>query len=569
METYNITVHVVPHSPNWWTPLGDDVAYASDNGKVRTYSNGRDYVHSLTLTAPQDLGQFDVYVTGNTDNQALDFIGWGPTHVEASTYEWSTAKWGPSLPEFATTIPPSYASIGVRGLPNGTNITVDGNSTNVTVNSYLEIRLKAGTHVFEAPTTVPLADGARAVFTGWSDGTTANTRTMSVDGEGMRIIALYTTQFYLQVATNYGSVQGSEWCDANTDATFSVSTPGFFDSHILDHWEGNYVGNNPTGTIHMDGPKEVRAVYRTDYSRIITFALGVTAVFASVTVSAVKMAKRPKEKTKEKTETRSQQTQQQQTTKTRAEEAEGKHSQTTETETRTREAPKNVLVLRANRRAESDVNEDPNLKSISVVEAYVNSVDCCLVTYDTVKFHPTGGKMHVTIPVIIAGNGLTNGLGLFLAPTKDDPKAQYTITSIKYIGLVPRDVRMQAALEPPLTTEIRILPPGRGYNGPSVDRRVFEEELRRLRAHYEAEVQQIRRRMEQMSRATESLDSIDPYTLIGVPRTATRDEVKTAKRKLELIYHPDRSRNPDSGRVFIAIEQAYERILNDHPDWSG
>jgi len=52
------------------------------------------------------------------------------------------------------------------------------------------------------------------------------------------------------------------------------------------------------------------------------------------------------------------------------------------------------------------------------------------------------------------------------------------------------------------------------------------------------------------------------YEILGVKKSSTQDEIRTAYRRLVLKYHPDRSKDPKSTDVFIRITEAYE-ILSD------
>src|SRR6056300_102238 len=52
----------------------------------------------------------------------------------------------------------------------------------------------------------------------------------------------------------------------------------------------------------------------------------------------------------------------------------------------------------------------------------------------------------------------------------------------------------------------------------------------------------------------------DPYFVLGIDRTASEDEIKTAYRRLAKKYHPDR---PDGDEAkFKRVSEAYDRIKN-------
>jgi curved DNA-binding protein len=56
----------------------------------------------------------------------------------------------------------------------------------------------------------------------------------------------------------------------------------------------------------------------------------------------------------------------------------------------------------------------------------------------------------------------------------------------------------------------------------------------------------------------------DYYEVLGVPRTASQQEIQRAYRKLARQYHPDVNKDPSAENRFKEISQAYD-VLSD-PD---
>lgn len=54
----------------------------------------------------------------------------------------------------------------------------------------------------------------------------------------------------------------------------------------------------------------------------------------------------------------------------------------------------------------------------------------------------------------------------------------------------------------------------------------------------------------------------DYYKILGIPRSATDDEIKKAYRKLALRYHPDKNKSPNAEEKFKEVAEAYE-VLSD------
>jgi hypothetical protein len=55
------------------------------------------------------------------------------------------------------------------------------------------------------------------------------------------------------------------------------------------------------------------------------------------------------------------------------------------------------------------------------------------------------------------------------------------------------------------------------------------------------------------------------YAVLGLPSTASKDEVRRRYRKLVLLWHPDKNPSPEAHGKFIAITEAYDVLMGERP----
>jgi uncharacterized repeat protein (TIGR02543 family) len=141
--------------------------------------------------------------------------------------------------------------------PSGLSVTVDGQ----TVTTPHTFSWKENTqHTITVNPIQSGPPGTRYVFSEWSDGGN-QTHELIVPGKDKTITAVFTSQYYLNVNSPWGSPQGQGWYDENTTANFSIGSPQEVQQsrYTFSYWSGDYSGSNPSGSITMNAPKTVIA----------------------------------------------------------------------------------------------------------------------------------------------------------------------------------------------------------------------------------------------------------------------------------------------------------------------
>jgi uncharacterized repeat protein (TIGR02543 family) len=187
----------------------------------------------------------------------------------------------------STQTAPTTFGVTVGVTPSVTQVTVDGQAsaagTKFTWN-------QGDQHTLSAKKTVAGdKPGTQYVFTGWSDGVSDATRTITINSNAV-YTAQYKTQYQLTVNSDYGSATGADWYDegSKTNAVLDTSTvsDGPLYNWVFTGWTDDASGTNlKSNPITMDNPKTATATWSHEFSMI--FYAVIVAVIAVVAVVAV------------------------------------------------------------------------------------------------------------------------------------------------------------------------------------------------------------------------------------------------------------------------------------------
>lgn len=145
----------------------------------------------------------------------------------------------------------------------------------------------------QAPQVVPGATGVQYVFSGWSvDGATQSGNQITIAMNGPHnATANYTTQYLLTINSpgEMGSPQGGGFYNAGSMAQFSVTSPeGYLIQQVFVQWQGDYTGTSSSGSITMNGPKTITAVWTTSYTNLYLAAGGLVVIIIIAIVLAMR-----------------------------------------------------------------------------------------------------------------------------------------------------------------------------------------------------------------------------------------------------------------------------------------
>ena len=219
---------------------------------LQTYTDGSGYV-STTCTAP----------TVSSTVSATVVAAFGGDY-----------KYAQSSVTASGTVSPQVYSVTVD--PNGGKVLVDGSPITVATTYQWAY---GSTHTLQAVSPYEPSAGVRLVFVQWSDGVTANPRTITVTGPATYSVVwkrqyALTISVYPQGGGSTNPAVGTYYYDAGSTVTVSATpAPGY----TFDYWEldGVRYTTNPI-TVSMNAPHTLKAVFKqATTSDVIVVARGV------------------------------------------------------------------------------------------------------------------------------------------------------------------------------------------------------------------------------------------------------------------------------------------------------
>ncbi len=244
---------VFPHWVAWFGP-GTTVLENFDWDMESYYNQTQ---REFGIVYPEDMPEVDVLEQNDNEN---------------------TRNLGIELDEPYNQIKPPIVTISNKTSKTNLTLTEDGLSKSLPFGSSYDVII---------PSIIEMQPGEiRAVFSGWSDGgeylkikgtnETNDTITRAILMNGSKeLFALYRTQYRMDVTShdNIGNPNGTGWYDSGAQAHYSVNPLGGFFIFPLprsfDRWIGDISSETDdiaSGHLDMDGPKELQALWKMDYT---------------------------------------------------------------------------------------------------------------------------------------------------------------------------------------------------------------------------------------------------------------------------------------------------------------
>ena len=169
-----------------------------------------------------------------------------------------------SKPVSLKVIPKKYP-VDVSVLPSELSITIDGRNYGGSASFEWE---EGSKHTLSVSKIIEVKEGVRYVFLKWSDGTTSPSRSIIVSGPAS-YQAVFSKEFYVDVETAYGDVQGVGWHSVGESVRIKLSKSLIqFENDtrmVFSGWSGDATGTDTEVWIKVDKPYKIRANWKKQY----------------------------------------------------------------------------------------------------------------------------------------------------------------------------------------------------------------------------------------------------------------------------------------------------------------
>ncbi|HHS14442.1 MAG TPA: hypothetical protein ENN03_11850 [bacterium] len=164
--------------------------------------------------------------------------------------------------------PPSEVRITIQADPDSLIYEVDGIPY---ASKNLFDWTEGQTRQLSAPSPQNATDSTRHLFEYWSHGA-SRSHSYTVPGHDDTLTVFFKDQVTLDIDSDYGEYEGEGWYDKGDTAYFSVTSMDRQGDtrYLFSNWTGAFSGTEPSGTLIMNAPKYLAAVWNTEHRLVLT-----------------------------------------------------------------------------------------------------------------------------------------------------------------------------------------------------------------------------------------------------------------------------------------------------------
>ncbi|WP_455368736.1 hypothetical protein [[Eubacterium] cellulosolvens] len=174
--------------------------------------------------------------------------------------------------------------------PN-TTIKIENAEVKTDHQGIIKTSVKPGKYLVEVPQKINSTINTRLSFIEWSDGSKSNPRLTYVQHD-TNLTAEYEKEYYLNVNSSLGDVQGSGWYTSGSVAIFSVPDSIYVsgilqiipDKYLFIQWTGDSNVKNSLSKIVMESPKTVVANWQLDETSRILILLSIIIILFDLVI---------------------------------------------------------------------------------------------------------------------------------------------------------------------------------------------------------------------------------------------------------------------------------------------